>query len=219
MKNFRCPTSLALIMLFTGGIANAGDNFWVGAKVGTLGIGLEGTWRPIDWLDLRIGGNTFDYSDSGSQAGVNYDAELNLRTYYLTGNLRFPLSPFRITVGAYKNENTVEMISVDNPTFDIGGTIYTAADVGTLTSTTSFDGTSPYFGAGFDFSLFNRLGLSLDFGVLWQGDPKVSLGADGLLANDPTFLSDLNAELEQLTEEVDYLKAYPVVSLGVNFNF
>lgn len=219
MKHSRAKALLALVLLMSGGAASADDNFWVGARVGTLGIGLEGIWRPINWLDLRVGGNTYNYADSGSQAGVNYDAELRLRTYYLTGNLHFPLSPFRITLGAYQNENTVEMISTDNPTFDIGGTIYSAADVGTLASTTSFDSTSPYLGAGFDFSFLNRLGLSLDFGVLWQGDPKVSLSSNGLLANDPTFLNNLNTELEQLTDEVDYLKAYPVVSLGVNFNF
>lgn len=215
----RLKALLAVVLLTIGGAANAEDNFWVGAKIGTLGIGLEGIWRPIQWLDLRVGGNRYDYSDSGSQAGVNYDAELKLQTYYATANFRFPLSPFRITAGAYSNQNSIEMISVNSPTFDIGGTLYSAADVGTLTSTTSFDSTSPYLGAGFDFSMFGKLGLNLDFGVLWQGDPKISLTADGLLANDPTFLNNLTTELNQLSDEVDNLKAYPVVSIGINFSF
>jgi hypothetical protein len=61
--------------------------------------------------------------------------------------------------------------------------------------------------------------MNLDFGVLLQGDPKVSVTADGLLATDPTFLANLETERSQLADEVDVLKAYPVVSLGVNFNF
>jgi hypothetical protein len=135
-----------MFALVASSTATADDNFWVGAKVGTLGLGLEGIWRPIRWLDLRVGGNAFTYNETGSQAGVNYDAALKLNTYYASANLRFPLSPFRLTAGAYSNNNKVEMVSTDAPTFDIGGTVYSAADVGTLSSTTSFNSMSPYLG-------------------------------------------------------------------------
>jgi hypothetical protein len=83
----------------------------------------------------------------------------------------------------------------------------------------SFDSTSPYLGAGFDFTIFGQVGMSLDFGVLWQGDPKVVLTADGLLADDPTFMDQLEQERLELVDDMDALKAYPVVSLGFNFNF
>jgi hypothetical protein len=63
------------------------------------------------------------------------------------------------------------------------------------------------------------VGLNLDVGVLLQGDPKVSLSADGLLANDPTFVDALEAERVELEDEVDKFKAYPVVSLALNFQF
>ena len=218
----RFPFSKALILLAgfsLAGNAAAGDSVWFGVKAGTLGLGVEATWRPIDWLDLRLGANLYDFDDSGSQAGINYDAELSLDTYYLTGNLRFPLSPFRLTVGAYQNNNEIIMVSLPSPTFDIGGTVFTSADVGTLNSSTTFEDVSPYLGIGFDFELVNRLGLTLDLGVLWQGDPIVVLEADGLLANDPIFLTLLEAEREELVDEADNLKAYPVISLGINFNF
>jgi hypothetical protein len=52
-----------------------------------------------------------------------------------------------------------------------------------------------------------------------QGDPKVSLSADGLLANDPTFVDALEVERVELEDEFDKLKAYPVVSLALNFQF
>ena len=61
--------------------------------------------------------------------------------------------------------------------------------------------------------------MSLDFGVLLQGDPKVTLTADGLLANDAAFLADLATEANELADDVDALKVYPVVSLGFSFNF
>jgi hypothetical protein len=217
---FRNTQAALLCAAFMGSSGiTAADDFWLGAKVGTLGIGIEAAWRPIPWMDLRLGGNAYDYEESGSQSGINYDATLQLSTYYLTANFLFPASPFRISLGGYSNSNEVLMVSADNPTFDIGGVSYSAADVGTLTSITSFDSTSPYLGAGFDFSLFGKVGLNLDFGVLWQGDPKVSLTATGLLANDPTFQSQLETERSELEEDFDALKAYPVVSLGFSFSF
>lgn len=217
---FRRQLAALLCAAFLGHSAAAtADDFWMGAKVGTLGIGLEAAWRPIPWMDLRLGGNAYDYEESGSQAGINYDATLHLSTYYLTANLLFPASPFRLTIGGYSNGNEVRMISADNSSFNIGGINYTADEVGTLTSTTLFESTAPYVGAGFDFSLFGKVGMNLDFGVLWQGDPIVSMTVDGTLADDPTFQSQLEIERQEIEEDFDALKAYPVVSLGFSFSF
>lgn len=222
MNFLRTKACVLLATLAVGGHASANDDFWVGVKAGTLGYGAEVSWRPIGWIDVRAGANFFDYDDSGSQAGVNYDATLALDTYYLTGNFRFPLSPFRMTLGAFSNNNEVRMVSRPMPAYELGGTQgYLPSEVGTLQSVSSFDSVSPYLGAGFDFTVIDRLGLSLDFGVLWQGTPIVTLTADGALAQiqDPGFLADLEAERMQLEDEVRDLKAYPVISMGFNFNF
>jgi hypothetical protein len=39
------------------------------------------------------------------------------------------------------------------------------------------------------------------------------------LENDPDFILALDAERQQLESEVEDFKAYPVVSIGFNFNF
>ena len=209
-----------LVLLFSlAGTAAADNDFGVGVQAGTLGIGVEGTWRPLPYMDLRVGINNYDYDADGSQAGVNYDATLNLDTAYATANFRFPLSPLRFTAGLYSNGNELNMVSADSPDFEIGNTTFTSAEVGTLTSTTSFGSTAPYVGIGYDFSLFGKVGMNLDLGILWQGEPEVSLTADGLLANDPGFLSELEAERRQLEDEVSDYKAWPVATLGFVFNF
>lgn len=223
MKVLRAKFAVLLLGLMTAGSATAGDNLWMGLKAGTLGLGLEATWRPIPWMDLRAGGNMFDYDDSGSQAGINYDATLALETYYLTGNFLFPLSPFRVTVGAFANGNELQMVSMSQAFYDIGNGTYSAAEVGTLRSTTYFEDVAPYLGVGFDFSVVGKVGLSLDFGVLWQGAPLVSLTADGTAVTDPilgpVFLAELEAERLQLEDEFKDYKAFPVISLGFNVNF
>jgi hypothetical protein len=219
MNPFRKFTCLALLGAFWSSNAWADDNLWLGIKAGTLGLGAEATWRPLPWFDVRGGFNTFDYDEEGSQSGINYDATLELQTLYATANFRVPASPLRFTAGMFSNDNELRMISLESGSYDIGGTVYTAAEVGTLSSRASFDSMSPYAGIGFDFGLFGQVGLNLDLGVLLQGDPKVSLSADGALADDPTFMAALEAERVQLEDEVDKLKVYPVVSLALNFNF
>lgn len=219
MKSILATAGTLLLALTVSTTALADNDFGVGLKAGTLGIGLEGTWRPLPYMDVRVGLNNYDYDDSGSQAGVNYDTTLNLDSLYATANIRFPLSPFRVTAGMYSNGNELNMTSVDSLTYDVGGTVYTSAEVGTLSSTTSFSSTAPYVGIGYDFSLLGKVGLNFDLGMLWQGEPNVELAADGLLANDPQFQASLATELAELQDEVSDYKAWPVVTLGFVYNF
>ena len=221
MRTFFAKAVVLSAALLLGSHAMANDNIWFGLKAGTLGLGLEASWRPIPWFDIRAGLNRFDYDVSGTQAGIDYDATLALDTMYATANFRFPLSPFRMTFGAYSNGNEIQLNSLPAGSYLIGNNPipYTAADVGTVSSTVSFDKVSPYLGAGFDFNVAGRLGLALDFGVLWQGSPIVAFTADGLLASDPAFIAELENERLQLENELNDFKAYPVVSLGFNFNF
>jgi hypothetical protein len=213
---YSCVVTLAAL---SSASAKADDNFWLGVKAGTLGLGAEAIWRPLPWFDLRGGINRFDYDEQGSQSGINYDATLELSSLYATANFRVAMTPLRFTAGLFSNNNELKLISLDAGSFDIGGTTYTSAEAGTLRSRTSFNSTSPYAGIGFDFGLFGKVGLNFDVGVLLQGDPRVSLTADGLLADDPAFMDALEIERSELEDDIDKFKAYPVVSLALNFKF
>jgi len=219
MKSYRLKAGVIALVLAASGTASADNNFGVGLKAGTLGLGVEGTWRPLPYFDIRLGANSYDYDYDGAQAGVNYDAALNLETVYATVNFKFPASPLRLSLGAYSNGNEVNLNSAETGSYDVGGTTYTSADIGALSSIASFSGTAPYLGFGFDFALPGRVGLNMDFGVLWQGEPEVTMNATGLLANDPTFLASVETERLQLQDDFSNFKAWPVISLGIVFNF
>ncbi len=220
MNIFKNMAGVLLLATTTCGIANADDSEWgVGIRAGTLGLGLEARWSGLPYIDFRLGANQYTLDDGGRHANVLYDTELNLETIYVTANFHFPVSPFRITLGAFANGNEFNMISAEPGDFNVGGDFYTGPEVGTMTAITSFDSTSPYLGLGFDFELFGKAGLNFDLGVLWQGEPVVELSADGLLALDPTFLASLEAERLELEEDMSDFKAYPVVSLSIVYNF
>ncbi|MBT8092825.1 MAG: hypothetical protein KJN77_07305 [Gammaproteobacteria bacterium] len=216
-------TPLLLLALLASSSANA--DFGVGVKAGTLGIGVEGRFSALPWLDVRVGVNRYDYDDNGLQAGISYDGTLALESAYVTGNFRFPLSPFRVTAGAFSNGNEFRLQTQDggNTRFNIGGRDFSAANVGTLQSKTSFGSTAPYLGIGYDFEVFGKVGLNLDLGVLWQGDPDVTLEATGLSSAPLEIRDDLRSALEterlELEDEVSDFKAWPVMSLAFIYNF
>lgn len=218
-------TKAALLALVLVSSSAANADLGLGVKAGTLGLGIEGRWSPLPWLDMRLGANQYDFGTSGSQAGIDYDATLAMDTYYLTGNFRFPLSPFRITAGAFSNGNELQMTSQDTlgADFNIGGVPFSSADVGALQSITSFGSTAPYFGFGYDFEAFGKVGFNLDFGVLWQGEPTVSLNATGLdtapAQVQALLIPALEAERLELENEISDYKAWPVISLSFVYNF
>jgi len=223
MKNTLSKAALAALVLVAFGTANA--DFGVGVKAGTLGLGVEGRWSLLPWLDFRVGANSYDYDDDGPEAGIDYDATFALDTYYLTGNFRFPLSPFRVTAGVFDNGNEFLMSSQDTggANFEIGGGSFSPADVGTLQGAASFSNAAPYLGVGYDFEIFGKAGINFDFGVLWQDSPEVTLEATGL-ANAPPdvqaeLLPALDDERRQLEDEFSDFKVWPVVSIGFVYNF
>lgn len=223
MRSINCISIIIAVALAGAGTASA--DIGVGVKAGTLGIGVEGRWSPLPWVDIRVGVNSYDYDDDGVQAGIDYEATLALDSVYATGNVRFPLSPFRLTAGAFSNGNEFLMQSREagNASLDIGGSTFDAADVGVLQGAASFGSTAPYLGIGFDFEVLGKVGLNLDLGVLWQGDPDVTLDASGLpsapLAVRSGLASALEAERLELEDELDDFKAWPVISLGFVYNF
>ena len=57
MKTNALRLCALVFALAATGTAIADHNFGIGVKAGTLGIGVEGTWRPLPYLDLRAGAN------------------------------------------------------------------------------------------------------------------------------------------------------------------
>ena len=219
MNPLKLKASIFVLTLLLTGTASADSNFGIGVKAGTLGVGIEGRWQPLPYVDFRLGTNVYEYEDNGDQADINYDGTLSLDTVYLTANFHFPASPFRISAGAAANGNEVLLESGENEGFNIGGIDYPADAVGELSSVTSFSSTSPYLGIGYDFEMFGKAGLNFDLGVLWQGDPVVTLEATGLAVGDPVFDAALELERQELEDEMSNLKAWPVISLSFVYNF
>ncbi len=221
MNTFKSMASVTLLSLLASGAASADDSEWgVGVKAGTLGLGVEARWSGLPYVDFRIGANAYTLDYNSREAGIRYDGEMDLETFFATANFHFPLSPFRLTAGVFANGNELNVVGDETGTYNFGSdpTDWTQAEVGILSGNTSFGSTAPYVGLGFDFELFGKAGLNFDVGVLFQGEPDVTLASVG--GTQSGNLRDLlDAEELQLEDDLSDYKAYPVISLSFVYNF
>jgi len=223
LKSFRyLPFSLLLICLTVApGFADTGD-IALGVKASTLGVGAEGTVGLLRGLNLRAGANVlwFDYEVNTSD--IDYDLDVDLLSFPILLDWHpFKKSAFRISAGMLINQNEADAEASSQAIYTIGGTDYTAAEVGTLSGHVDFNEVAPYVGIGWGNAVGKNKNwsFSCDFGVVYQGAANIDLTASGPIASDPTFQANLAQERKELEDELDDYKYYPVISLGVTYKF
>jgi hypothetical protein len=202
--------------------AGTGD-LALGVKGGTAGIGGEVTIGVIDNLNFRTGYNFFNYDGNTTESDIDYDYELKLRSIPLLVDLHPFGGGFRVTSGIFLNHNEVTSTATAQGSYDIGGKTYSAAEIGSLDGKVDFRTTAPYLGIGWGNAVDdgNPLSFSLDIGVMFQGTPKVSITPKDVQAGvDTALLQDnIDREIADVKDDIDNLKYYPIISLGVAYKF
>ncbi len=99
--------------------------------------------------------------------------------------------------------------------------MYTPEQIGTLSGDATFDEFAPYVGIGFGNAVADDVDLSFSFdlGLIFQGTPDVKLRSDGTAAGNPVFVADLQDEEDDLQDDADKFKIYPVLSFGISYCF
>jgi len=202
--------------------AVAGD-MAIGAKVGTLGVGVEVVSNVVPMLvNARLQLNGYNVNKTITDTQVSYDAKLKLFSFGALADVYPFAGKFRLTGGLYYNGNKLTMTGVPaaGSSYTINGTVYTAAQVGSLTSTVDFNKVAPYAGIGFGdpISSGSPIGFNFDLGVLYMGQPKTAITATGAATN-PALATSIAAEKQKLDNSLSNMKFYPVASIGVTFRF
>jgi len=193
----------------------------VGARVGTLGVGFDLTSRVTNSLNVRASFHPFpSYTVSSDASDVSYDLKLKMNTLGGLADLHPGGGGFRVTGGVIFNKNEITATAQPTDTFDIGDHSYTPAQVGTLTGAIDFKHAAPYLGLGWGNAVSDKkLGVVFDLGVLFQGSPRVHLGATGSIASNPTFQHDLALEETNMQDDLTPVKYYPMISVGITYKF
>ena len=214
------------ILLFTlrSAFANPGDiakdtillkkEILAGLNFSTMGFGASVTKNISPRFDLRLNGSYLGYSydvhklKSELQGnarlkvgaiGLNADYYV-LRFFYFSGGLSYNFTS--VTVHALKAQS-----------MNVGDIVLDPQDIGTVEAVISpgsrFD---PYLGGGFCFRRNKKLSFGIEFGLFFQGAPKVKLKATGMLE------STASAEQEKIVEKnISPVIYYPNISLRLSY--
>jgi hypothetical protein len=211
-----------LLVALLPGIAVA-QGLALTGKGGTTGLGLELTSRLTDTANLRFGVNGYNLYSDRTESGVDYDGRFRLRSASLIGDL-FPIqdSIFRLSAGVFYNDNRLDMTAKPRggSTYEINGTIYPAATIGTLTGQLTFKKGAPYLGVGWGNAFAKPYGWNfvLDVGAMYQSRPKFRLTTDSTVCN-AACQADIAAEQADAEADLRSFRWYPVVTAGAAYRF
>jgi hypothetical protein len=186
------------------------------AKLGTLGLGIEGTFGLTEQFNARLGLNKFDYDRTENIADIDYDLDLEWQTITLLADW-YPFgNPFRFTAGLMSNGNELNGSSTSSG-LTIGNTFYPGIG---LDTNLDFDSTAPYLGVGWGNALSanSGWGFNVDVGIMFQGSGNVTLTPTGpavALVNP----ADIAVEEQNFEDDIKDYKYYPVFSFGVSYKF
>lgn len=195
-------------------------------RVGSPGFGLELSKSVTPRANLRCGLNFLGYGrdlDADLAAGsvaapIHFDGELRLKTVGLLADL-YASKGFHLTGGVIYNRSTIRVDARPVAPIVINDQSYTPDEIGTLTGTAKLGRQwAPYAGIGFGNpgTSAGRVSFVFDLGVIFQGQPHLTLAASGAAAAGRDADIDAAAELVNSDHfDKSYLKYYPVVSFGI----
>lgn len=213
-----------------------------GGGVGINGINLQAATNLNRYMNIRATGNVFSYTVNDiTSNGFTASGKLDFATmgasldFYPWPNHGFRLSP---GVLAYNQNSLTANATVT------GGQSFTLNDVDYYSSFTDpirasaklgLNSTKPAFtmttGWG---NMISRTGghwsIPFELGAAFVGSPSFNMTVAGTAcdsrglncvnaATDPTVQSNLSAQIDKYKKDVDVLKVFPILSVGVSYSF
>lgn len=215
---------LSLVVLVLCSTSLYAKTLSLGLKASTLGAGPEVEVSFLDFLGVRGGLNYWKYNYDGTKDDIDYKFKLKLNSVPVFLDIHPFKGSFRLTGGVLINRNKLDANAeiATGTKYEIGDQKFDGSEIGKLKGKITFNDTAPYAGLGWDTS-FGRdkaWGFIMDLGVVFSGSPKVDLSASGgTKSNDPTFLSELAKEEDNMQDDLNAYKYYPVIGIGVNYRF
>jgi hypothetical protein len=220
------PVAVPEVGVGTESDALASRLYNIGLTAGTLGAGIN-VATPINKnFQVRFNVNGAKYNTSGKQEDIDYDVDLKFANAgIMVDYFPFESVGFHLTGGAYYNANKIDGTARPTSTkpITINDVDYTIDQLGELDAKLDFDKFAPYVGLGWgNDSRSEGFSFSLDLGVL-VGRTNVSLTPVYGPAATPAIIaqidSDVAEEQKKLDDDLDKLKVYPVIMVGITYTF
>lgn len=203
----------------------------IAPEVSTLGLGGSIVRKITPQLNARVSANAFGVGFDVEDTDVTYDGDLNLLNvstlidFHPSKN-----SGFRISGGVVFSDNNVEGTADTSQGGTIGGTDFPAGQLESVDADVDIsDSVAPYLGIGGGNAVGEGKGLGFwwNLGVVFGGSPDVSV-TPNISADVP---ADQREQIEQeaqeaaeeeereIEDDIDFIGVYPVVTLGLSYQF
>ena len=195
---------------------SAPGHLYGGITGGTLGVGPELGYRFGEHVGVRANATFLDVSHGFDSGDLDYKGKAKLKS----GGLMLDAFPFgggfRISAGARRNANEGRVRATPNRSVTIGNTVYTPAMIGTIRGTADTKDFAPALTLG--WAGHNRSGFTfgVEAGALFQG--KVRLDRFTTTSN-LIRPADLERERQDLQDDIDKYKVYPILQLTAGYRF
>jgi hypothetical protein len=212
-------------------------------EVSTLGLGGNIVRKITSNFNARVGVNTFGTGIDLNETEYNYEGDLNLFNVSTLIDIQpFKSSGFRLSAGLILGNNNIKgtadvsdqvadelgEVELNGETIDIRE--LNIDNLATIDADIDLNkDVAPYVGIGGGNAVGAGKGLGFwwNLGVVFGGSPEATVTSD-FSSEIPAELRDevvaaadetLKDEEKDLNDELDFLGVYPVLSLGLSYQF
>ena len=225
-RNYMLKAAISFFLVFCiPHIISAEEGFGTSVKIGTLGAGVELSTAISDDLRIRGGLNYLTYSFDSEISNIDYEFEPEFNSISLLLDYHPFGGSFFLSGGAFLNNNNVQVTGTIGK--DKIPSIYSqyafAADLANISGDVEFQPVAPYLGLGWRSNKGqDGWGIACDLGVMFQGSPDVTnlqINAPIDLNNRQEVQTFLKEQEQEIEDELERFKYYPVASLMLLYNF
>jgi hypothetical protein len=221
----------------------------VGATFGTLGPGFLVATPLSRHLNLRGNAAFFNYSTDIGDSGIDYSGSLALRNGRVSLDYYPWAKGFRLSPGVMvynQLDINASAIFESKNSFTLDNTDYYSSTNKPLTGKAAIEfgnKVAPTFSIGWGNAIprtGRHLGFGVELGVAYTGTPKFDLTVTGSACTTPnsnssnvncfdvnnlsaanavTFNQHLTAQKKTITDDLNYVKAYPILDLELTYRF
>jgi hypothetical protein len=192
------------------------DRFFLMPDVSSLGAGVEAGYRANEHWQVRAGANGYSASFVYKRNDYDLHSHLSLLNAGVTVDY-FPFAnEFHVSGGARLSANRIE-----GKVKNLHGKLKNGADVFVPNPLTDFSVTQnviqPYLGLGHSVKISEGVSLNFDLGALYAGTPDLDVESR---AHKLGFSKkDIRREIERAQNRISPFNIYPVVQVGLKFEF
>jgi hypothetical protein len=192
--------------------------FRVAPRISTLGAGLELAKGFTPNFGVRAGFNYFSYGYEATESDVSYDLELELKSFAVFADWHPFKGAFRVSGGLLINGNGLTGNAKPTTLVEIGGVDY---DLKSVDLDISYKTLAPYLGLGWDttFGDQDNWGFAFDLGLIYSGSAEAALTAKGPGTFAAFYEENRKKEQDELQNDLDSLEWWPVISVGLVYQF